>query len=89
MKVVEGKRAIMAGRWGGVRGWGLGGGPHADGVLLSSLPAMVNTTGGGAGLAFGGTMGSNALRFSRGGGPGTLKAYSIRNTTATRRRTLN
>lgn len=63
---------------------------HANGIFLSSLPAVVNTTGGGgSGLAFGGTMGSNALRFLSDGGPGTLKAYSIRTTSATRRSALN
>ncbi|XP_039718172.1 keratin, type II cytoskeletal 7 isoform X2 [Pteropus medius] len=52
--------------------------------------SVVNTTGGGGGgLTFGGTMGSNALKFSSSGGPGTLKAYSIRTTSATRRSTLN
>ncbi|XP_019580073.2 keratin, type II cytoskeletal 7 [Rhinolophus sinicus] len=52
--------------------------------------SVVNTTGGGgSGLAFGGTMGSNALRFLSDGGPGTLKAYSIRTTSATRRSALN
>ncbi|XP_015998156.1 keratin, type II cytoskeletal 7 [Rousettus aegyptiacus] len=52
--------------------------------------SVVNTTGGGGGgLTFGGTMGSNALRFSSSGGPGTLKTYSIRTTSATRRSALN
>lgn len=70
---------------------------RADRVVLSSLPAVVNTTGGGgsrltyggtaggSGLAFGGTMGSNALRFSS----GANKAYSMRTTSATHRSVLN
>ncbi|XP_012887980.1 PREDICTED: keratin, type II cytoskeletal 7 [Dipodomys ordii] len=52
--------------------------------------SMVNSIGGsGRGLVFGGTMGSNALSFSSGGGPRALKAYSIRTTSATRRSTHN
>ncbi|XP_069897583.1 keratin, type II cytoskeletal 7 [Dipodomys merriami] len=52
--------------------------------------SMVNSIGGsGRGLVFGGTMGSNALSFSSGGGPRALKAYSIRTTSATRRSSHN
>ncbi|KAM4881209.1 keratin, type II cytoskeletal 7 [Thomomys bottae] len=52
--------------------------------------SMVNSIGGsGRGLVIGGTMGSNALGFSSSGGPGALKAYSIRTTSATRRSTHN
>lgn len=65
---------------------GLGGGPRADGALLPFLPAVVNSTGGGgSGLSFGGTMGSNALSFSSGGGPGAFRSYSIRTSAATHR----
>ncbi|XP_019479453.1 PREDICTED: keratin, type II cytoskeletal 7 isoform X1 [Hipposideros armiger] len=62
-----------------------------DGNGVGSLNiSVVNTIGGGgSGLAFGGTMGSNALRFLSDGGPGTLKAYSTRTTSATRRSILN
>lgn len=68
----------------------LGGGPPSSWGLLPSLSAVVNSTGGaGSRLSFGGTMGSNALRFSSGGGPGTLKSYSFRTTSATGRNTHN
>lgn len=50
--------------------------------------SVVNSTGGNGGkLIFGGTMGSNALSFS--GGPGALRAYSIKTTSTTRRGTHN
>lgn len=72
-----------------MKGWGLGWGL----VLMEpppSLLAVVNSSGGaGSGLAFGGTMGSNALSFYSGGGPGVLKAYSIGTTSANRRSTRN
>ncbi|XP_045443976.1 keratin, type II cytoskeletal 7 isoform X2 [Pipistrellus kuhlii] len=57
-----------------------------DGVGTLNI-SVTNTTGGGGsgGLAFGGTMGSNALRFSS----GTPKAYSMKTTSATRRSVLN
>ncbi|XP_077609567.1 keratin, type II cytoskeletal 7 [Crocuta crocuta] len=51
--------------------------------------AVVNSTGGGgsglARLAFGGTMGTNALTFSSGGVPGVIKSYSTRTSTTTHR----
>lgn len=54
----------------------------------SPLPAVVNSTAGnGSKLIFGGTMGSNALSFS--GGPGALRAYSIKTTSTTHRGTHN
>ncbi|GAB1299869.1 Keratin, type II cytoskeletal 7 [Apodemus speciosus] len=50
--------------------------------------SVVNSTGGsGSRLILGGTMGSNALSFS--GGPGALRAYSIKTTSTTRRGTHN
>lgn len=59
--------------------------PGADGALFPFLLAVVNSTGGrGSGVAFGGTMGSNALSFSS-SGPGTFKSYSIRTSAATHR----
>lgn len=62
-------------------------GPCASESIFLSLAAVVNSSGGGGiGLVFGGTMGSNALRFSS-GGPGTIKAYSIRTTSTTREST--
>lgn len=62
-----------------------GGGPCADAALLPFLLAVVNSAGGGgSGVAFGGTMGSNALSFSS-GSPGAFKSYSIRTSTATHR----
>ncbi|KAI5931538.1 Keratin, type II cytoskeletal 7 [Manis javanica] len=58
--------------------------------LLEGEESVVNSTGGGgSALAFGGTMGSNALSFSSSGGSGSLKAYSIRTSSATRRSTRN
>ncbi|MBZ3879034.1 Keratin, type II cytoskeletal 7 [Sciurus carolinensis] len=52
--------------------------------------SVVNSTGGsGRGLVFGGTMGSNALSFSSSGGPGALKACSLRATSAARRSLYN
>uniref|UniRef100_A0A8C8ZG03 Keratin, type II cytoskeletal 7 n=1 Tax=Prolemur simus TaxID=1328070 RepID=A0A8C8ZG03_PROSS len=55
-----------------------------------SFWAVVNSTGGGgSGLSFGGTMGSNALRFSSSAGPGALQAYSIRTASTSRRNARN
>uniref|UniRef100_A0A8C6RGE1 Keratin, type II cytoskeletal 7 n=1 Tax=Nannospalax galili TaxID=1026970 RepID=A0A8C6RGE1_NANGA len=52
--------------------------------------AMVNAAGvSGGRLVLGGTMGSNALSFSSSGGPGALKAFSIRTTSTTHRNPLN
>ncbi|XP_037701620.1 keratin, type II cytoskeletal 7 [Choloepus didactylus] len=68
-KLLEGEESRLAG----------------DGVGAVNI-ATVNSTGGrGSGLVLGGTMGSNALSFSSSGGPGALKAYSIRTTSATHR----
>ncbi|XP_004461005.1 keratin, type II cytoskeletal 7 [Dasypus novemcinctus] len=53
-----------------------------DGVGTVNI-SMDSTASGGGGVAFGGTMGSNALSFSSGGGPGAVKAYSIRTTSTT------
>ncbi|XP_036107976.1 keratin, type II cytoskeletal 7 [Molossus molossus] len=47
--------------------------------------SVVNNVGGGSGLAFGGTMGSNALRFSS----GAHKACSMRTTSAAHKSILN
>ncbi|XP_045866521.1 keratin, type II cytoskeletal 7 [Meles meles] len=67
-KLLEGEESRLAGDGGGA-------------VNIS----VVNSTGGrGSGVAFGGTMGSNALSFSS-GGPGVFKSYSIRTSTATHR----
>ncbi|ELV13241.1 keratin, type II cytoskeletal 7 [Tupaia chinensis] len=63
-KLLEGEESRLAG----------------DGVGTVNISVVNSTGGGGSGLVFGGTMGSNALRFSSSGGPGALKAYSIRNT---------
>ena len=75
-----------------MRGGASGGGPvlmSPPPVSLLSLTAVVNSTGGGgsglAGLAFRGTMGSNALSFSSGGGPGAIKSYSTRTSATTHR----
>ncbi|XP_061272068.1 keratin, type II cytoskeletal 7 isoform X2 [Bos javanicus] len=56
-----------------------------DGVGAVNISVVSSTGGSGSLLTFGGTMGNNALRFSSGGGPGTLKAYSMRTTSATSR----
>ncbi|XP_016056533.1 PREDICTED: keratin, type II cytoskeletal 7 [Miniopterus natalensis] len=56
-----------------------------DGVGTLNI-SVVNTTGaGGSGLTFGGTMGTNALRFSS----GTHKTYSMRTTSGACRSVLN
>ncbi|XP_036848013.2 keratin, type II cytoskeletal 7 [Manis javanica] len=60
-----------------------------DGVGAVNISVVNSTGGGGSALAFGGTMGSNALSFSSSGGSGSLKAYSIRTSSATRRSTRN
>ncbi|EPY82861.1 keratin, type II cytoskeletal 7 [Camelus ferus] len=60
-----------------------------DGVGAMNISVVNSTGSAGSQLTFGGTMGSNALRFSSGGGPRALKAYSIRTTSATGRSTLN
>uniref|UniRef100_A0A4X1WC36 Keratin, type II cytoskeletal 7 n=1 Tax=Sus scrofa TaxID=9823 RepID=A0A4X1WC36_PIG len=60
-----------------------------DGVGAVNISVVNSTGGAGSRLSFGGTMGSNALRFSSGGGPGTLKSYSFRTTSATGRNTHN
>ncbi|EHB10057.1 Keratin, type II cytoskeletal 7 [Heterocephalus glaber] len=57
-----------------------------DGVAAANISVVNSSGGGGRGLVFGGTMGSNALRFSS-GGPGAVKAYSIRTTSTTREST--
>ncbi|XP_010856175.1 PREDICTED: keratin, type II cytoskeletal 7 [Bison bison bison] len=56
-----------------------------DGVGAVNISVVSSTGGSGSLLTFGGTMGNNALRFSSGGGPGPLKAYSMRTTSATSR----
>ncbi|XP_032732621.1 keratin, type II cytoskeletal 7 [Lontra canadensis] len=67
-KLLEGEESRLSGDGGGA-------------VNIS----VVNSTGGrGGGVAFGGTMGSNALSFSS-GGPGAFKSYSIRTSAATHR----
>ncbi|XP_059969547.1 keratin, type II cytoskeletal 7 isoform X3 [Mesoplodon densirostris] len=60
-----------------------------DGVGAMNVSVVSSTGGAGSRLTFGGTMGSNALRFSSGGGPGAPKAYSIRTTSAPSRCTRN
>ncbi|XP_040090154.1 keratin, type II cytoskeletal 7 isoform X2 [Oryx dammah] len=60
-----------------------------DGVGAVNISVVSSTGGSGSRLTFGGTMGNNALRFSSGGGPGTLKAYSMRTTSATSRSPRN
>ncbi|XP_019690533.2 keratin, type II cytoskeletal 7 [Lynx canadensis] len=71
-KLLEGEESRLAG----------------DGVGAVNI-SVVNSTGGGgsglAGLAFRGTMGSNALSFSSGGGPGAIKSYSTRTSATTHR----
>ncbi|XP_046921470.1 keratin, type II cytoskeletal 7 [Lynx rufus] len=71
-KLLEGEESRLAG----------------DGVGAVNI-SLVNSTGGGgsglAGLAFRGTMGSNALSFSSGGGPGAIKSYSTRTSATTHR----
>ncbi|XP_061062388.1 keratin, type II cytoskeletal 7 [Eubalaena glacialis] len=59
------------------------------GVGAVNISVVSSTGGAGSRLTFGGTMGSNALRFSSGGGPGAPKAYSIRTTSAPGRSTRN
>ncbi|KAJ8797968.1 hypothetical protein J1605_001704 [Eschrichtius robustus] len=59
------------------------------GVGAVNISVVSSTGGAGSRLTFGGTMGSNALRFSSGGGPGTPKAYSIRTTSVPGRSTRN
>nr|XP_020764009.1 keratin, type II cytoskeletal 7 [Odocoileus virginianus texanus] len=60
-----------------------------DGVGAMNISVVSSMGGSGSRLTFGGTMGNNALRFSSGGGPGTLKAHSMRTTSATSRSTRN
>ncbi|XP_057559882.1 keratin, type II cytoskeletal 7 [Hippopotamus amphibius kiboko] len=60
-----------------------------DGVGAVNVSVVSSMGGAGSRLTFGGTMGSNALKFSSGGGPAALKAYSIRTTSATGRSTRN
>ncbi|XP_045656947.1 keratin, type II cytoskeletal 7 [Ursus americanus] len=67
-KLLEGEESRLAG----------------DGVGTVNISVVNSTGGGGSGVAFGGTMGSNALSFSS-GGPGAFKSYSIRTSTATHR----
>ncbi|XP_033722548.1 keratin, type II cytoskeletal 7 isoform X1 [Tursiops truncatus] len=59
------------------------------GVGAVNISVVGSTGGAGSWLTFGGTMGSDALRFSSGGGPGAPKAYSIRTTSAPGRCTRN
>ncbi|XP_059791918.1 keratin, type II cytoskeletal 7 [Balaenoptera ricei] len=59
------------------------------GVGAVNISVVSSTGGAGSRLTFGGTMGSNALRFSSGGGPGAPKAYSIRTTSTPGRSTRN
>ncbi|XP_007179461.2 keratin, type II cytoskeletal 7 isoform X2 [Balaenoptera acutorostrata] len=59
------------------------------GVGAVNISVVSSTGGAGSRLTFGGTMGSNALRFSSGGGPGAPKAYSIRTTSVPGRSTRN
>ncbi|XP_026962170.1 keratin, type II cytoskeletal 7 isoform X3 [Sagmatias obliquidens] len=59
------------------------------GVGAVNISVVGSTGGAGSRLTFGGTMGSDALRFSSGGGPGAPKAYSIRTTSAPGRHTRN
>lgn len=80
------ERAAVAGRWVGERVGSLGRGVCTN--RFFPLLAVVNSTGSNSSrLIFGGTMGSNALSFS--GGPGALRAYSIKTTSTTRRGTHN
>ncbi|XP_040497887.1 LOW QUALITY PROTEIN: keratin, type II cytoskeletal 7 [Ursus maritimus] len=67
-KLLEGEESRLAG----------------DGVGTVNISVVNSTGGGGSGVAFGGTMGSNALSFSS-GDPGAFKSYSIRTSTATHR----
>ncbi|XP_027448189.1 keratin, type II cytoskeletal 7 [Zalophus californianus] len=67
-KLLEGEESRLAG----------------DGVGAVNISVVNSTGGGGSRVAFGGTMGSNALSFSS-GGPGTFKSYSIRTSAATNR----
>ncbi|XP_038294046.1 keratin, type II cytoskeletal 7 [Canis lupus familiaris] len=68
-KLLEGEESRLAG----------------DGVGAVNISVVNSTGGGGSGLSFGGTMGSNALSFSSGGGPGAFRSYSIRTSAATHR----
>ncbi|KAM5287976.1 keratin, type II cytoskeletal 7 [Ctenodactylus gundi] len=70
-KLLEGEESRLAG----------------DGAGAVNISVLNSTGSSGSGLVIGGTMGSNALSFSSSGGPGALKAYSIRTTSATRRST--
>uniref|UniRef100_A0A8D2DCV5 Keratin, type II cytoskeletal 7 n=1 Tax=Sciurus vulgaris TaxID=55149 RepID=A0A8D2DCV5_SCIVU len=60
-----------------------------DGAGAVNISVVKSTGGSGRGLVFGGTMGSNALSFSSSGGPGALKACSLRATSAARRSLYN
>ncbi|XP_020821900.1 keratin, type II cytoskeletal 7 [Phascolarctos cinereus] len=73
-KLLEGEESRLAG----------------DGVGAVNI-SVVNSVGGslGSGVSFGGMMGSNALGFSSGAGSGTLKSYSIRTTSSSRRSIRN
>ncbi|XP_043822990.1 keratin, type II cytoskeletal 7 [Dromiciops gliroides] len=61
-----------------------------DGVGSVNI-SVVNSVGGslGSGLSIGGTMGTNALGFSSGGGSGSMKSYSIKTTSSNRRSMWN
>uniref|UniRef100_A0A8C8ZMQ2 Keratin, type II cytoskeletal 7 n=1 Tax=Prolemur simus TaxID=1328070 RepID=A0A8C8ZMQ2_PROSS len=72
-KLLEGEESRLAG----------------DGVGAVNISVVNSTGGGGSGLSFGGTMGSNALRFSSSAGPGALQAYSIRTASTSRRNARN
>ncbi|XP_030875907.1 keratin, type II cytoskeletal 7-like [Leptonychotes weddellii] len=67
-KLLEGEESWLAG----------------DGVGAVNISVVNSTGGGGSRVAFGGTMGSNALSFSS-GGPGTFRSYSSRTSAATHR----
>ncbi|XP_012508477.1 PREDICTED: keratin, type II cytoskeletal 7 [Propithecus coquereli] len=72
-KLLEGEESRLAG----------------DGAGAVNISVVKSTGGGGSGLAFGGTMGSNALRFSSSAGPGALQAYSARTASTSRRSARN
>ncbi|XP_062931311.1 keratin, type II cytoskeletal 7 [Cynocephalus volans] len=74
-KLLEGEESRMAG--------------DGVGAVNISVANPIGGGGSGSGLTFGGTMGSNALSFSSSGGPGALRTYSIRTTSAARRSTRN
>ncbi|XP_008564371.1 PREDICTED: keratin, type II cytoskeletal 7 [Galeopterus variegatus] len=74
-KLLEGEESRMAG--------------DGVGAVNISVANPIGGGGSGSGLTFGGTMGSNALSFSNSGGPGALRTYSIRTTSAARRSTRN